>query len=101
MAFDKQGCAAMLRRHPQLEDFIVRTVTTQLEHGLFRSKFATSSRYEGHAVRECRVNAGAFGPVRVAFIVQDATATVIYISRTLQKRAFTAELDRFLARRPS
>ncbi len=99
--FDKQGCAAMLRKQPQLEEYIVRTVMTQLDHGLFKSKFATTSRFEGNAVRECRVNAGTFGPIRVAFVMQGETATVIYISRTLQKRAFTAELDRFLARRSS
>lgn len=99
VAFDGRGCDAVLRKRPQLRALVERTVTSQLENGLFKSKFATTSRWEGLPLWECRVNAGAGGPVRVAFVVRGETATVVYLSSTLQKRAFTVELDRFLARR--
>ncbi len=96
VVFDKRGCGALLRKHPGLERHVVRTVIGQLENNLFKSKFATTARWEGHLLWECRVNAGPAGSFRAAFTVDDGTATVVYLSRTLQKRPFTAELDRFL-----
>ncbi len=45
---------------------------------------------------ECRVNEKSVGSVRVAFAVHEGSATVLFISSELQKRAFTAELERFL-----
>lgn len=100
VTFDKRGCQALLRKHPALEGRVAATVESQLAHGLFKSKFATAERWEGQPVWECRVNEASIGSVRAAFSVRDGEATVIYLSPTLQKRAFTAELDRFLRRRP-
>lgn len=100
VTFDKRGCQALLRKHPTLEGRVAATVESQLAHGLFKSKFATAERWEGQPVWECRVNEASAGSVRAAFSVRDGEATVIYLSPTLQKRAFTAELDRFLRRRP-
>ncbi len=99
VAFDKRGCEGLLRKNPGLERHATRTIISQLENNLFKSKFATSARWEGLPLWECRINAGPAGPFRAAFAVKGRTATVVYLSRTLQKRSFTAELDRFLGRR--
>ncbi len=99
VAFDKTGCAALLRKHPQLEDRVQRTILGQLDAGMFKSKFATSVRWHGLPLWECRVNEKSVGAVRAAFAVQGETATIVYLSPTLQKKAFTTELERFLARR--
>ena len=96
VTLDKTGCASLLRKHPQLEERVQRTVLGQLDAGLFKSKFATSVRWHGLPLWECRVNEKSIGAVRVAY-----AATVVYLSPTLQKRAFTAELERFLAQRRS
>lgn len=96
--FDKRGCAAMLRKHPGLEDRVRQTIAAQLENGLFKSKFATTMRWQGQPIWECRVNERSVGSVRAAFSVRDGSVTVLYLSATLQKRAFTAELERFLGR---
>lgn len=94
--FDKRGCESMLRKHAALKTRIEETVTTQLANGLFKSKFATSKRWNGSPIWECRVNEKSVGSVRIAFSVSGETVTVIYLSKTLQKQAFTAELERFL-----
>lgn len=99
IAFDKRGCAALLRKHPSLEGRIAQTIAVQLRNGLFKSKFATTARWEGQPIWECRVNEKSVGSVRAAFTVEGEAATVLYLSPTLQKRTFTAELDRFLERR--
>lgn len=99
VTFDKAGCAALLRKHLQLEERVRRTVLGQLDAGMFKSKFATSMRWHGLPLWECRVNEKSVGAVRAAFAVQGETATIVYLSPTLQKKAFTAELERFLARR--
>ena len=101
VTLDKMGCASLLRKHPQLEERVQRTVLGQLDAGLFKSKFATSVRWHGLPLWECRVNEKSIGAVRVAFAAQGDAATVVYLSPTLQKRAFTAELERFLAQRRS
>ena len=98
MDFDKSGCSAALRKHPGLEGRIRRTVANQLANGLFKSKFATAARWRGLHLWECRVNERSVGSVRVAFAAEGNRATVVYISQTLQKKAFAAELDRFLER---
>lgn len=101
IVFDKHGCSTLLKKYPQLKSSIIRTVTTQLENGLFKSKFATALRWHGLPIRECRVNANEPGAVRVAFVIDGDTTTIIYLSHTLQKRAFTTELDRFLGKKSS
>lgn len=88
----------MLRKHPGLEDRVRQTIAAQLENGLFKSKFATTMRWQGQPIWECRVNERSVGSVRAAFSVRDGSVTVLYLSATLQKRAFTAELERFLGR---
>ena len=98
MDFDKRGCSAVLRKHPQLAGRIRQTVASQLANGLFKSKFATTVRWNGRHLWECRVNERSVGSVRVAFAAEGNRATVVYISQTLQKKAFAAELDRFLER---
>ena len=98
MDFDKRGCSAVLRKHPQLESRIRQTVASQLANGLFKSKFATAARWRGLHLWECRVNEQSVGSVRVAFAAEGNRATVVYISQTLQKKAFAAELERFLER---
>lgn len=96
ITFDKRGCEGMLRKHTALKARIEETITAQLENGLFKSKFATSKRWEGSPIWECRVNEKSVGSVRVAFSVSGESVTVIYLSKTLQKQAFTTELERFL-----
>ena len=98
VSFDKRGCAAMLRKHPALESRVAQAVATQLANGLFKSKFATAMRWQGLPIWECRVNERSVGSVRAAFTVRDGRALVLYLSSTLQKRAFTLELERFLER---
>lgn len=98
ISFAAQGCDAFLRKYPQLKEYAERTIATQMDNGLFKSKFATARRWDGSPIMECRVNAGKVGAFRVAFITKGDTALVIYISRTLQKRDFTAEIERFLER---
>lgn len=69
-----------------------------MANGLFKSKFATNARWHGLPIWECRVNEKSVGSVRVAFAVQGESATVLFVSPELQKRAFAAELERFLER---
>lgn len=96
VTFDKRGCESALRKHATLKARIEKTITTQLENGLFKSKFATSKRWKGSPIWECRINEKSVGSVRVAFSITGENVTIIYLSKTLQKQAFTTELERFL-----
>ena len=98
VAFEKSGCQTLLRKHPHLMSRIEQTVASQMANGLFKSKFATNARWHGLPIWECRVNEKSVGSVRVAFAVQGESATVLFVSPELQKRAFAAELERFLER---
>ena len=100
VTFGKRGCEALLRKHPGLKARVAAAVESQIAHGLFKSKFATTERWEGQPIWECRAHRAGGGLVDAAFSVRNGTAAVIYLSPTLQKRAFTAELNRFLRRRP-
>ncbi len=98
VSFDKRGCGPLLRKHPSLQGKTARTIRSQIGNGLFKSKFATMVRWQGLPIWECRVNEQSVGSVRAAYVVNGSAATVLYLSATLQKRAFAAELDRFLKR---
>lgn len=99
VAFDKGGCEPMLRKHPALRARVEQALERQVGNGLFRSKPATAVRWKGHPIWECRVNEQSVGSVRAAFALEGDDATVLYLSTTLQKRAFGDELERFLGRR--
>lgn len=94
--FDARIPRQWFRKHPQLEEAIKHTVSAQIENGLFKCKFATAVRWSGAPILECRVNEKSVGAVRVAFAIKDGICTILYISGTVQKKAFTAELERFL-----
>lgn len=94
--FDPRVPHQWFRKHPELKGAIAHTVSTQVANGLFKSKFATTLRWHGHPVLECRVNERSAGAVRVAFALEDGAPVVLFVSGTLQKRAFGTELDRFL-----
>lgn len=96
ITFAKRGCCHMLDKHPSLKARIVQAIEVQSANGMFKSKFASKSRWHGLPIRECRVNDKGAGSVRVAFAVDKDNTEVLYISGTIQKQAFTAELERFL-----
>ena len=98
MAFDKRGCEPLLQKHPDLRRRTAQAIESQMKNGLFKSKFATTDRWQGLPIWECRVNERSVGSVRAAYVVNGGAATVLYLSATLQKRAFSAELERFLKR---
>lgn len=101
IVYDDRAVRQWFRKHPKLEDAIERTINAQIENGLFRCKFATSLRWHGVPVYECRVNERSVGAVRVAFAFANGACTVLFISSDLQKRIFTAELERSLRSRPA
>lgn len=96
VTFEKRGCRTMLQKHPHLRQRISETIASQMANGLFRAKFATARRWKGQPIWECRVNERSAGSVRVAFSLARDMATVLFVSPTLQKRAFGEELERFL-----
>ncbi len=98
ITFDKRGCSSLLRKHPELKKRIIQTIESQIQNGFFKSKFATSIRWNNSPIWECRVNEKTVGSVRVAFSVYKDSIKVLYISSTLQKKAFTTELNQFLGK---
>ncbi|NLQ13635.1 hypothetical protein HGI81_07225 [Olsenella sp. KGMB02461] len=97
VTFDKRGCARPLRRWPDLACRIPQMLASQAENGFFKCKSAAKHPFQGHSLKECRVNSKDAGSVRVAFWVEGDAAQVVYITPTLVKRDFTQELERFLA----
>lgn len=96
VSFDKRGCARPLKRWPDLACRIPQMLASQADNGFFKCKSATKRLWQGHSLKECRVNSKDAGSVRVAFWVEGDTAQVVYITPTLVKRDFTRELERFL-----
>lgn len=99
--FDDRGCRQLLKKHPALASAIRRAIGDQIANGLFKCKFATSIRLDGRAIYECRVNERSIGAVRVAFTMAGDTVKVIFISKDIQKRTFTANLESFLRKKSS
>lgn len=94
VTFEKRGCDKALRRWPDLRDRVADAVKSQVAAGFFHCKAA--GRWQGHSLKECRVNSRDAGSVRIAFWVEDGQAHVAYITQTLVRRDFLRELDRFL-----
>ena len=99
VAFDKGGCQAMLRKHPALRGRVEQALEGQAANGMFKSKLATTASCKGLPIWECRINERSVGSVRAAFVLEGDDATVLFLSATLPKRAFGAELEQFLGRR--
>ena len=97
MTFDKRGCARSVKRWPDLAGRIPQMLASQGENDFFKCKSAIKRPFQGHSLKECRVNSKDAGSVRVAFWVAGDAAQVVYITPTLVKRDFTQELERFLA----
>ncbi|ERL64941.1 hypothetical protein [Schleiferilactobacillus shenzhenensis] len=99
VGYDPRGCKAFFKKHrpaaPVIRQHIAATLARQLTHGLARVKRASRLPYAGQTVYECRVNPPT-GPLRCAFVYSDTTVTVVWLSMTIQKDVFTADLERFL-----
>ncbi|MDF7682210.1 hypothetical protein PT287_01575 [Lactobacillus sp. ESL0679] len=99
--YERSGCKQFFKKHKNevkiIKDCIASALTVQVETGMSKVKRAASERVNGACVYECRVNLKKTGSARVAFIVDDESQiTVMYISSTLQKDAFTHLLERNL-----
>lgn len=94
--FEKRGCRRILSRHETLESSVRETMIRQAENGFFKTKYATRIRWRGFPVLECRVNDPSAGAVRAAFTREGNRICVLYLTRTLVKKAFTQELETFL-----
>lgn len=97
--FDKRGCRQVLKKNPSLEKKIAQVIENQKENSFFKTKAASDLKWNGLKVLECRVNDPSVGAIRCAFTVDpDGGIDVVYLSSTLLKKDFTAELNRFLKR---
>ncbi|MEY8437401.1 hypothetical protein AAK967_06625 [Atopobiaceae bacterium 24-176] len=96
VTFDKRGCDKALRRWPDLGGRVREVVAAQAEAGFSHCKRA--GRWQGHSLKECRVNSRDAGSVRVAFWAEGDAAGVVYITQTLVRRDFLRELGRFLGK---
>ena len=94
--FEKRGCRKLLQKHNTLELSVSDTITRQADHDFFKTKYASRQKWNGLPILECRVNDPSAGSVRVAFTREGTRICVIYLTRTLLKKAFTQELESFL-----
>ncbi|MDF7668831.1 hypothetical protein [Lactobacillus sp. ESL0703] len=99
--YERSGCKQFFKKHKNeiklIKHCIEEALTIQVETGMSKVKRAASERVNGDCVYECRVNLKKTGSARVAFIIDEQSLiTVIYISSTLQKDAFTHLLERNL-----
>ena len=98
--FEPSGTKRLWKKHPHDVDRIRTIVCHALENeiatGFATSKRASHLTYLGHVLYECRVGLGKLPDVRVAYFVESHTATVVFISTTLQKSEFTHELEKML-----
>ncbi|WEV72745.1 hypothetical protein [Bifidobacterium sp. ESL0790] len=95
--YERSGCKQFFKKHRDderaIKSRIEAALATQMETGMSKVKRAVSSRVGGRCVYEFRVNLGRTGSARVAFCVDGESATVLFISQTLQKDEFTRLLE--------
>lgn len=94
--FEKRGCRRLLQKHDTLASSVTETIMRQAENDFFKTKYASRTRRHGLPVLECRVNDPSAGAVRAAFTREGDRICVLYLTRTLLKKAFTQELETFL-----
>ncbi len=76
VTFDKRGCARSLKRWPDLASRIPQMLASQAENDFFKCKSAIKRPFQGHSLKECRVNSKDAGSVRVAFWVAGDAAQI-------------------------
>ncbi|WP_056970616.1 hypothetical protein [Liquorilactobacillus vini] len=98
--FNQQSCKAFFKKYPGQRKLIEQKVATALKHelatGMTKVKLALETKIAGQPCYEFRLNLGKIGPARIAFTVANRQAIVYYLSKNLQKSAFSHDLAKIV-----
>ena len=98
--YDNKGCRKTFKTYKHQEKVIKKAIEKQLirqlETDFTKVKLATRIEVKGHKCYECRVNPPQLPPLRIAFIRDQNTVTVCYMTTNIVKADFTHELEHFL-----
>lgn len=100
LQFERNGCKAFFKKHPQAKKVarqkIAQAIQTEIDTGMTKVKLATRQKLNGQSCYEMRLNLGKVGSVRIAFTVNQNQSTIYYLTTTLQKSAFSNELNNII-----
>lgn len=100
--FYKKGCKSFFKKYNKQKDTIVELVEAAIDKemasGMTKVKLATRKRIKGRNIYEFRLNVGTIGSIRIAFSTFDKKTIVYFISKNLQKSAFSKDFDKIIAK---
>lgn len=100
--FYEKGCKSFFKKYNKQKDTIVKLVEAAIDKevasGMTKVKLATRKRVNGKNIYEFRLNAGTIGSIRIAFSIFDKKAIVYFISKNIQKSAFSKDFEKIISK---
>ncbi|MDK7120674.1 hypothetical protein QP391_05310 [Lactobacillus paragasseri] len=100
--FYEKGCKSFFKKHNKQKDTIVKLVEAAIDKevasGMTKVKLATRKRVNDKNIYEFRLNAGTIGSIRIAFSIFDKKAIVYFISKNIQKSAFSKDFEKIISK---
>ena len=94
--FYEKGCKSFFKKYNKQKDTIVELV--EVASGMTKVKLATRKRIKGRNIYEFRLNVGTIGSIRIAFSIFDKKAIVYFISKNIQKSAFSKDFEKIISK---
>lgn len=100
--FYEKGCKSFFKKYNKQKDTIVELVEAAIDKevasGMTKVKLATRKRVNDKNIYEFRLNAGTIGSIRIAFSIFDKKAIVYFISKNIQKSAFSKDFEKIISK---
>ena len=93
--FYEKGCKSFFKKYNKQKDIIVKLVEAAIDKEVASG---TRKRVNDKNIYEFRLNAGTIGSIRIAFSTFDKKTIVYFISKNLQKSAFSKDFDKIIAK---
>lgn len=100
--FYEKGCKSFFKKYNKQKDTIVKLVEAAIDKevasGMTKVKLATRKRVNDKNIYAFRLNAGTIGSIRIAFSIFDKKAIVYFISKNIQKSAFSKDFEKIISK---
>ena len=90
--FYEKGCKSFFKKYNKQKDTIVELVEAAID------KEVASGMTKVKNIYEFRLNVGTIGSIRIAFSIFDKKAIVYFISKNIQKSAFSKDFEKIISK---
>lgn len=100
--FYEKGCKSFFKKYNKQKDNIEKlievAINKEVVSGMTKVKLATRKRINNKNIYEFRLNVGTIGSIRIAFAIFGKTAIVYFISKNIQKSAFSKDFEKIISK---